>query len=203
MDRELMDFLKRAKKVNLTIVAVNLVVFLFLSLQGDTTDGRFMLEHGAAYAPYIMRGEYYRLFTSMFLHFGLTHLLYNMVCLLSLGDLLEKIVGPVRYLAIYLLGGMAGSLLSLLRGLHSVFIPVCAGASGAIFAVIGALLSIVLRLRNEQSRAMSKRLALMAVLMIAQGFMENGTDNAAHIGGFIGGLVLGFILWRRPRRARR
>ena len=200
MGRELVDFLRRAKKVNLTLVAANAVVFLILSLDGDTMDARFMLAHGAAYAPYIMRGEYYRIFTSMFLHFGLTHLLYNMVCLLSLGDLLETIVGPVRYLVIYLLGGTAGSLLSLLRGLYAESPAVSAGASGAIFAVIGALLSIVLRLRNEQSRFMSKRLALMAGLMILQGFIERGTDNAAHIGGFAAGLVLGLILWRRPRQ---
>ena len=202
MDRELMDFLRRAKKANLTMVAANIAVFLILSLAGDTLDARFMLSHGAAYAPYIVtRGEYYRLFTSMFLHFGLTHLLYNMVCLLSLGDLLETIVGPVRYLVIYLLGGIAGSLLSLFRGLHSEIPAVSAGASGAIFAVIGALLSIVLRLRNGQSRSMSKRLALMAGLMILQGFMERGTDNAAHIGGFAAGFILGMILWRRPRQS--
>ncbi|MCR5161167.1 MAG: rhomboid family intramembrane serine protease [Lachnospiraceae bacterium] len=203
MGRELIDFLKRAKKVNLTLAAANIAVFLILSLGGDTMDARFMLSHGAAYAPLIMRGEYYRLFTSMFLHFGLTHLLYNMVCLLSLGDLLETIVGPVRYFVIYLLGGTAGSLLSLLRGIYADNPAVSAGASGAIFAVIGALLSIVLRLRNEQSRSMSKRLALMAGLMILQGFMERGTDNAAHIGGFAAGVILGFVLWKRPRRINR
>ena len=201
MLEEMIEFLRSRGKATLALLAANMIVFLVLSVMGSTQSTSFMLQHGACYTPLILEGEYYRLFTGMFLHFGLTHLLYNMVCLLSLGDLLETIVGPVRYLVIYLLGGIAGSLLSLFRGLHSEIPAVSAGASGAIFAVIGALLSIVLRLRNGQSRSMSKRLALMAGLMILQGFMERGTDNAAHIGGFAAGFILGMILWRRPRQS--
>ena len=160
-------------------------------------DSGFMLAHGAAYAPLIMRGEYYRLFTSMFLHFGLTHLLYNMVCLLSLGALLETIVGPVRYFVIYLLGGLAGNLLSVYVQMRTGNYAVSAGASGAIFAVIGALLVVVIRRHGRLGQIRLERMLLMTALMIAQGFVEAGTDSIAHVGGAIGGFVLAFLLGAR------
>ena len=71
------EFIKNRRKVNLTMVAVNIIVFIILEILGNTDDPRFMLEHGASYAPLVLEGEYWRLFTSMFLHFGFEHLAYN------------------------------------------------------------------------------------------------------------------------------
>ena len=84
------------------IVAANIIVFLILSIMGDTQDAWFMVNHGACYAPFVIEyQEYYRLFTCMFLHFGVEHLFYNMLLLIFLGDTLEKTVGKLRYLIIY------------------------------------------------------------------------------------------------------
>ena len=196
MLREAEDFLHKAGKVTLVLVSINVLVFIIFTLIGDTESGRFMLYHGAAYTPLVLEGQYYRLFTSMFLHFGLTHLVYNMICLLSLGNMLEKEIGSPLFLIIYLLGGVAGNLLSMFWEMRIGQYSISAGASGAIFAVIGAMLSIVIRRKGTGNRSMAQRLILMTVLMIGQGFIEAGTDNAAHIGGFLTGLLLGFLLCR-------
>ena len=107
---ELIYFFKTRKKANLTIVIINVVVYIVLALTGDPADSAFMLRHGACYLPAVINGEYYRLITSMFLHFGFYHIVYNMLSLIFLGDILETIAGPARYLIIYLAGGIGGNL---------------------------------------------------------------------------------------------
>lgn len=196
MLEEMTDFLRTRGKAVLGLAAANILVFIWLSLKGSTLNTSFMLEHGACYTPLILEGEYYRLFTGMFLHFGLIHLLYNMVCLVALGDLLEKEAGTLRFLAIYLLGGVAGNVLSLaldLQGFRGGY-AVSAGASGAVFAVIGGVLWIVIRRKGQFGRISLQRMMLTVVLMVLQGFTESGTDNAAHVGGLVAGLVLAALL---------
>ena len=196
MLEEMTDFLRTRGRAVLGLAAANILVFIWLSLKGSTLNTSFMLEHGACYTPLILEGEYYRLFTGMFLHFGLVHLLYNMVCLVALGDLLEKEAGTLRFLAIYLLGGVAGNLLSLaldLQGFRGGY-AVSAGASGAVFAVIGGVLWIVIRRKGQFGRISLQRMMLTVVLMVLQGFTESGTDNAAHVGGLVAGLVLAAVL---------
>ena len=159
-----------------------------------------MLGHGASFVPLIVeRGEYYRLFTSMFLHFGIEHLFNNMLVLIFLGDMLEKLAGKWRYLLIYLLGGLGGNLLSLAMELRSGEFAVSAGASGAIFAVIGALVFLVVRHRGRIPGVSGRRLLLMAALSLFQGFFSTGVDAMAHLGGFLSGFVLALVLIGRRR----
>ena len=200
MLKEAYVFLKTRKKANLTMAAASVLVFLIMSVLGNTEDVSFMLRFGACYTPLILKGQYWRLITAMFLHFGFVHLIYNMICLVSLGDILESIVGSVRYLIIYFIGGIAGNLLSLLWEQHTGSYAVSAGASGAIFAVIGAVFSIMLRNRNRVSAIMLRRMAIMTLLMVVQGFTEAGTDNAAHIGGLVTGFLLALLLGGRRNR---
>ena len=95
------------------LAVVNVIVFLVLSFQGMTEDGRFMLQHGAMYVPYLIKnGEYYRLFTSMFLHFGYDHLFNNMVVLVAMGWNLELEIGKIKFLIVYFVSGLAGNILS-------------------------------------------------------------------------------------------
>ncbi|WP_297981516.1 rhomboid family intramembrane serine protease [uncultured Methanobrevibacter sp.] len=122
------------------------------------------------------------------------HLLYNLVCLLAMGDMLERMLGAVKYLLIYLGGGIAGNLLSFFREQTTGRYAVAAGASGAICAVIGACLAVMLRHKNSRNQNMIKRLMLMAVLMVAEGFTQSGIDNAAHIGGMAAGFLMGLVL---------
>lgn len=186
---EIADFLQSRKKANLTIVTINIIVFLVTEIMGDTTDASFILRCGGCYGPLVSQGEYWRLFSSMFLHFGFYHIAQNMLCLIFLGDILETIVGPWRYLFIYLLGGLFGSVFFLKLSLSENLATVSAGASGAIFSVIGALFYITLRNRERIGKSNMKRMILMVVLMIAQ-----GVDNTAHLGGFIAGFLLGILV---------
>lgn len=197
---DIKKFITTGKKANLIMVAVNIVVFLLLSVIGDTNDGIFMLQHGAGYTPNILNGEYYRLFTCMFLHFGIYHIAYNMFCLIFLGDVLETEVGTVRYLIIYILGGLGGNLLSMAMDLRDGVFPVSAGASGAIFAVVGAILYIVLRNKGQLGTITIRRLLLMIAVTLGQGFTDVGTDNAAHVGGLAAGFVLAVIVYRKNRK---
>ena len=193
--QEALDFLQSREKCNLLMVIINIVVFVILEWMGSTTDTMFMLHHGAMYEPLVVeRGEYYRLFTCMFLHFGVQHLLYNMLLLIFVGDMLEKAVGKVRYLMIYLGGGILGNLLSMVVVMRTDSYAVSAGASGAIFAVVGALVFLAVKNRDRISQEEIWRLMIMAVLSLIEGFTQTGTDSMAHLGGFLGGVVICLLL---------
>ena len=193
MVSEAWAFIRSREKCNLVLVIINVGVFLVLSILGNTENAVFMLHHGACYTPAVQQGEYYRLFTAMFLHFGPVHLVYNMICLLAIGDLLEKSIGHILYLFVYLAGGLAGNLLSVAVDLKTGYYTVSAGASGAAFAVVGALFGITLQRRNKVPRQMLVRIGMMTALMLLQGFTQAGTDNAAHVGGALFGLAAGMI----------
>ena len=102
------------------LIVINVAVFLILSMLGDTEDAAFMLQHGAMYEPFITEGqEYYRIFTCMFLHFGITHLMNNMVMLGALGWNLELEIGKLRFIIIYFLSGIGGNILSLIAAISA------------------------------------------------------------------------------------
>lgn len=139
------------------LIGINILVFIALTMIGRTEDGYFMLQHGAMYEPYIIENqEYYRLFTSLFLHFGISHLLNNMVLLWALGSIFEKEAGKIRFLFCYFISGIGGNLLSLYwNTMHDRQI-VSAGASGAIFGLMGGCFGLYLQ-TGEGSNAVRKR----------------------------------------------
>ena len=188
--------------MNLIIIGVNIIVFALMEIFGDTDNITFMLKCGAAYTPWILDGQWYRLFTSMFLHFGVSHLLNNMVLLLFLGDMLEEVAGKWRYLLIYLGGGLAGNIVSLLMDYRTGELVVSAGASGAVFAVIGGIFVILIKQRGKVENLTLPRLVFVIFLSIYHGFQSTGIDNAAHIGGLLGGIILAFFVYRKktPKR---
>ena len=183
--------------MNLLIVGVNILIFVLTEIIDDTENVTFMLKCGAAYTPWILEGQWYRLFTSMFLHFGVYHLLNNMVLLLFLGDMLEELAGKWRYLLIYLGGGLAGNIISLLMDCRSGEMAVSAGASGAVFAVIGGIFVRLLKQRGRVKNLTLSRLVFVIFLSIYHGFQSTGIDNAAHVGGLLGGIFLTFLVYRR------
>lgn len=187
----------------IALAAVNIIVFLVLSFQGMTEDAGFMLEHGAMYTPdVIYAGKYYELFTCMFLHYGFEHLMNNMLALVLLGWQLEHELGRVKYVLLYLLSGLAGNLLSLAVELHGEEYAVSAGASGAIFGIVGALLYIAVRNHGRIGSVSGKGLLFMTALTLYHGFTNGGIDNSAHIGGALAGIILVAILYRRNREQR-
>jgi rhomboid protease GluP len=189
--------------VNLLIIGVNIIVFALMEFFGSTQDTGFMLKCGAAYTPWILEGEWYRLFTSMFLHFGIAHILNNMILLLFMGDMLEGMIGKWRYFLIYIGGGLAGNLLSFgldCRAGNVADMAVSAGASGAVFAVIGGIFVVLVKHRGRIQQMSASRVLFVIVLTIYYGFQSTGVDNAAHIGGVLGGILLTVLLYRKPHQ---
>lgn len=184
--------------MNIGIVALNIVIFLILSLIGDMESGYFVEQHGGMFPLCITEdGEWWRLVTSMFLHFGVLHLANNMLVLFCTGDKLELAVGRWKYLVIYFGSGICGGLLSLWMMLRQQDYAVSAGASGAVFGVIGALLWIVIRNRGRLEMLTTRRILLMIALSLYLGFTGTGVDNWCHIGGLAGGFLLSVILYRK------
>lgn len=180
------------------VIVINIAVFFILSLFGDTEDAVFMLQHGAMYEPMVMQDhEFYRIFTSMFLHFGISHLLNNMVLLGALGWNLELEIGKIRFLVIYLISGLGGNFLSLYHGISTETYVVSAGASGAIFGLMGALLYVVIANRGRLGRLSGRGILIMVILSLYFGLTSSGVDNWAHIGGLVSGFVMAVILYRR------
>lgn len=186
--------------VNNLMIFINIAVFIWLEATGSTTDSYFMLEHGAFYWPSVkIHGEFYRFFTCMFIHFGIQHLISNMFVLFALGNNLERAVGKVRYLIIYLGAGLISSVVSCIYHLIINEYVLSGGASGAIFGVAGALI-YVLWCNNGWLEDLSVyRLGFFVLYAFYTGFSSTGIDNAAHVGGFLAGLIIGFLLYRSKK----
>ena len=197
---EIKDFLKSRSVVNLTIVIINIAVFLILSFMGDTENADFMVRHGASYTPYIVQeGKYYLLITSMFLHFGYDHLVNNMIVLVAMGWNLELDIGKVKFIIVYFVSGLAGNVLSAWWDIQTGSMAISAGASGAIFGIIGALLYVAIRNRGRIGDISGRGLVFMIVLTLYYGFTSGGVDNMAHIGGLLAGFLSGVLLYRKRK----
>ena len=185
------------------LIVINIAVFFILTMFGDTEDAVFMLQHGAMYEPNIIEGhEYYRIFTCLFLHFGITHLLNNMVLLGALGWNLELEIGKVRFVIIYFASGIIGNIVSLFYDLTLEQPAVSAGASGAIFGLMGALLYVVIANRGRLGRLSGRGMLVMVILSLYFGLTSTGVDNLAHIGGLVSGFMLAVLLYRRKHNNR-
>lgn len=192
----------RKEPVTVTLILINVLVFIAVELTGTSQNAWHVLDYGAAYTPYIVQnGEVYRLFTSMFLHFGIEHLVNNMLVLFVLGSRLEQVIGKLRFLFIYLAGGIAGNIFSLILELRNQDFSVSAGASGAVFAVMGAMIYVVIRNKGWLGDLSMRQILVMAAFSLYFGFTSSGVDNAAHIGGMIAGFVLAVLIWH-PRKKR-
>ena len=193
--KETMNFL-HVPFITILLVFINVIVFLFTSLHSGMQRSDYILVHGGAYWEYIYENhEYYRLFTCNFLHFDSEHLMNNMISLVFIGAAAEKALGHIRYLCIYLLSGLGSSVLSSLYYMHNSpdIVTVSAGASGAIFGILGALIIILLMYRNKRREVQPIHIILIAILSIANGALSSSTDNIGHIGGLLSGMVLTFI----------
>jgi rhomboid protease GluP len=213
--REHSDWDPRAAPATYLLVAINCAVFLWMVLHG--VDARSptvedLIRFGANRTDLVLNGEWYRLLTAIFVHVGLIHLATNMWCLWNLGMLGEPLVGPFGLIAIYVLTGIAGNLLSMgynvVATLYthdpSFLQEVGAGASGAVFGIAGILIVLLsnrkLPFPWEQLRQLRRRVVQFAAINLVIGgatmFINVGIriDNMAHMGGFLSGLALGVPL---------
>lgn len=191
--------------VTYSLIAINILYFLFLSFIGDTeTDIDMMIKYGAMYEPLLIeQEEYFRLLSSCFMHFGIEHLVNNMLVLFLIGDNLERALGHIKFLVLYIVSGIAGNVLSLYyHELIGDFV-VSAGASGAVFGISGALLWVLMRNKGQLEDLSLARILLMVMMNIYIGVTSSGIDNAAHIGGLIGGFILSVLFYRLPNKRNR
>ena len=179
------------------LLAANILFFLYLEWQGSTQDGYFMMEHGTMVPMLVAEWkEYHRVFTAVFMHFGIGHLFNNMLLLWYLGSRLEKYLGHGKFAVTYLVCGLGGNLISLAYYLATDPYTNTAGASGAVFGIVGAILWVVLRHRGQLADLTSRQLLMMIVFTLYTGLADSSINNAAHIGGLVLGFLLGMLFYR-------
>jgi rhomboid protease GluP len=173
------------------VLGINIVVFITETILGGSENAATLVTMGAKVNTLIVMGQYWRLVTPMFLHIGLAHILINSYALFVLGPEVEALYGRSRFVAIYLLSGVAGNVMSF------AFTPnLSAGASTAIFGLVGTQLAFFYRQRKTLGAFGQRRLMnIIGIVAINVLFGATGVvDNFGHLGGFLGGLVLGWLL---------
>ncbi|MBN2735618.1 MAG: rhomboid family intramembrane serine protease [Spirochaetales bacterium] len=202
---EFINVMVRMFPATVFLIIANVITFIVLTFSGVDAMNPTALglaKVGANYSLLVLfNSEFYRLFTSMFIHAGILHLVFNLWILWSLGNLGERLFGSLSFALIYLISGLAGSM-------GSVFFTgsISCGASGAIFGLAGALLAIFLfgklNFPPLLRRSFIIRLLLLIGANLVMGFTLTNIDNAAHIGGLLIGFGLGAII-RRPENPAR
>ncbi|HEY4355740.1 MAG TPA: rhomboid family intramembrane serine protease [Acidobacteriaceae bacterium] len=183
------------------LIAINVLVFVAMVARGVSfmqPTVRDVIPWGADFGPLtIGAGQWWRMLTSCFVHFGVIHIGFNMFVLFQIGPFIESLFGRARYLMIYLFAGLAGSLVSL--WVHPL--TTSAGASGAIFGLYGAVFGFLLMERRSLAPGATRSIAQSAGIFILYNFIYGAghgqTDMAAHIGGLVGGFLAGLLLVRR------
>lgn len=192
-ENKMYENLFKPKKIvvtNILVILNILAFFLVYALSGANLSGFNLLKYGGLNAMLVKQGEIWRLFTCAFLHGGILHLLFNMYSLYIIGNQLEQVVGKWKFLAIYVVSLLSASLMS------SVINPniVSVGASGAIFGLLGAILYFGYQYRLYLGSILRNQIVPLVLLNLLLGFTMSGIDNAAHIGGLVGGALIAMAL---------
>lgn len=190
---------KPASVVTIALIAINVAIFVLMVVSGISPTNpslEALVRWGADFGPLTLGGQWWRLFTACFLHFGIVHIAFNMYVLYQVGMSTELIYGRARYLSIYLLSGVFGNIVSVY--IHPV--SVGAGASGAIFGVYGAFLGFLLIRRHLIPRPvlqqMTRSAATFLGINLVYGLFSGSTDLSAHIAGLVSGFLLGCFFAR-------
>ena len=177
--------------VTYIIMAICIVLFIMMEVfSGGSTNSSTLLKYGANLDVLVKEGEYYRLFTCMFLHIGIMHLACNMYSLYVVGREVESLFGKIKYIIIYVLSGIFGSIMSIAFTHNTI----SAGASGAIFGLLGALLYFGIHYRTYLGDAIKRSVIPIIVINLLIGFFSEGIDLAAHIGGLVGGVLVAMMV---------
>jgi len=175
-------------RITYGLILINIFIFLMLEFNGGSTNIETLITFGAKYNPAILAGEWWRIITSMFLHVGALHLFMNMLAIYYLGIAVERIYGSSRFIIIYFISGIIGSLTSFAFNIH-----VAAGASGALFGLFGALLYFGVIYKQLFFQTMGKSVIFILLINLFFGLLVPQIDMGAHLGGLIGGFVAAAI----------
>ena len=185
---------KKDKKPIITIIlmAINIIIFGLMYIIGNgSEDNVTLLNFGAHMTSLIKAGDYYRIITCAFLHIGIIHLFCNMYSLYQLGPTIEYFFGKIKLIIIYVFSIITSSLFVIIFQNPNT---ITAGASGAIFGLLGALLYFGYTYRGYIGNQIISRVLSVLALNLFFGFTMSGISNAGHIGGFIGGLAISYML---------
>jgi membrane associated rhomboid family serine protease len=182
--------------VTYTLIAVNVLAFLGTlvsgsSVGGSVSGGGSLLAKAALNGPDVANGDWWRIVTSGFMHYGFLHLLFNMYALYILGSMLEPAVGRLRFALIYFVGLVAGSVGALILDPNAL----TAGASGAVFGLMGAAFLVM---RNRGIDPWASGIAIWLFLNLAITFTVSNISIGGHIGGLIGGALAAWVLVELP-----
>ena len=189
-ENEKREKIMKSKKpiVTFSIIIINIIVFVSMYLFGfGSLNTETLINFGANYIPLTKTGDYYRLITSAFLHIGAVHLILNMYSLYVIGINIEYFYGKVKYILIYLYSALIGSLFTVILSSSNT---VAAGASGAIFGLLGSMLYFGYHYRGYIGNSIVSRIVPIVLINLFFGFITPGIGNAAHIGGLIGGYII-------------
>jgi len=181
----------RKMAVTYGIIGINIFIYLLTAiLSGNPLeiDINVLINLGAKENNLILQGEYYRLITCMFLHGGLLHVALNMYALYNIGPLVEEVYGKAKYLIVYFAAGITSSIFSFLFS-DSVSI----GASGAIFGLLGITLVFAVSEKEKIGKDFYKNILMVIVANLILGFSIPNIDNFGHLGGLIGGIIVGVV----------
>lgn len=191
--RNQLESLKRTSYVTYGILVITLFMYLILSINGGSENIGTLIQYGAKVNEYIYLGEWWRLFTPLFLHIGFTHLIFNSLVIYFLGSELEMIIGHFRYFILYVLSGILGNLAS-----FALNTSVSAGASTAIFGMFASTIVLAkLYPYHTGIQLLSRNYVTLIILNVLFGFFSTTVDNAGHIGGLLGGYLIMYALSSR------
>ena len=180
---------------NMMIIAVNSILFVISQFVfPDLTDA-----WASEWSAILLDHEIYRLFTAMFIHFDLEHLLSNMLVLSLTGSFVERYVGSLPYTCAYLVCGLAGNMISFYFNVGNASIIFSAGASGAIYGVLGMLAVILWKTKGRINGIQGPGLVLFVIGMVFHSYQAEGIDNLAHLGGLAAGVIAGILLKRKNK----
>lgn len=187
-ENKYLNYIKKSP-VNTILLSIMALYFIIITLNGGTTDNLTLVRFGALFPPFVIEyNQYYRLITSIFIHIGLMHIIFNGYALYVFGTQIERLMGPKKYAAFFILTGLAGNILSLFFSYESI----SAGASGSIFGLLGAFSYLIKRrpemMTPEGRRSILKLLAINIIITIA----VPNISATAHFGGLISGYLLSY-----------
>lgn len=183
------DFYKKSK-ITFIFLTIMIIYFIFITLNGGSTNNETLVRYGAFYPPFILRyNEYYRFITSIFIHIGVTHIFFNGYALYIFGPQIERLMGSTKYLLFFLLTGIGGNLATFFFN----FLTLSAGASGSLFGLFGAFLYLIHRHKNMVTPEGRKSILSLLAINLALTIFIPSISVTAHIGGLVIGYLLSYV----------
>ncbi len=175
-------------KVTTALLAINVLVFIIMTVAGGTENINVLVRFGAVAKPLVANGQWWRLLTACFIHIGFFHIMFNMYFLYQLGPVFERLYGSVNFLIIYLLAGIMGNLVSFAFGANNT---VSAGASTSLYGMFGLALGMMMNYKDDAMlRSFGASFVSIIVINIVYSLMNPRVGMLGHMGGLLGGVIL-------------